>query len=1145
MVKYILLSCCILLGSSTLKGWYTPEIWYVKSGKVLEENQYAHAGLMMSLLCRSTSDSPPQDQIRYAARILEWSIPTYHWEVSLKVLHQTHSLIGQVDLKDDSIRQQTGVLLYRIGELASNYGMSSRNTGLRRQAVKILDRAMHFLPVDDPHYVYALVQSSMMKRILKDIDGAREDLILATRLAGNTDSKAKMRAHQGWAIFHHKQADDNYSTWIDAKQEIGSAREIAQRIPDEDPTDALIQAYYYGLFHTYRYKDPFSRSIPNKGPEAEEIFLEADSIFQLHPYPDYHLNLCYSKLAGIYYREGKYKDAVEYDLKSYETMDSLGYPPNRRASQLGNVGSGYMKIGENQKNQVFQLNGLSILEQTSQKESNAVHYTLGNLYNNLATSMSDSTTETQVQHFEIALDYLQKVSPPNYNSVRASATIQKNLGEIYARVGSEVALARSKQYFSDAITSWSLLSLSHPEIASTHAQLAKMLYPHDPEAELHLKEAIQFPLPGNTGAIKTAEINIGIGSAYFERGEHSRALEYFRKSLWLLALDTLGSREGIPKADDISERNLGLLALQGIGNSLKSMGEEQDSPELLQESLDAYQMAIDLFQVLRRQQTAQTSQVKLASRAREQYGAAISIALELSEEYPESDYLSQAFKLAEQSRGLVLLAAISSPGAAASAGVPDSILLQQRLLDINYDRLRRERSQATNSEKTAEINADLLAIDAKQERLNRFLKENYPEYFSQMYETETTSFEEVQATLKGSDQAVVEYFYGDSTLITFALTEDTFIVQQEPITKDFSDKLSFIQATQVKPILEDWGDQYWQTAHDLYQFLLGDLTPELPARLLIIPDGRLNYLSFDALTSQPFDSAYTNASYHELPYLVYDKVISYDYSYTIRTTRKPYEVEGPATLLAMAPSFNSPHLPELPKSMENVKELGRQYNGTTILTGEDATLASFREKAPQNAIVDLATHGKMDPINSSDCKLYFCPGPEDNGKLHLGEIYNLKLNARMAVLEACESGLGPNASGEGVMSLARGFTFAGCNTIVTSLWNVAEEDITGEIFDEFYHHLSEGMPVDSALTFAKRDYLLANRTSPGHLSHYYNPFFWSEMIVIGDTSPIKLDKRKSYQANIGAFAGIALILLTIIILGRRWQRRRKNISTNI
>jgi CHAT domain-containing protein len=134
------------------------------------------------------------------------------------------------------------------------------------------------------------------------------------------------------------------------------------------------------------------------------------------------------------------------------------------------------------------------------------------------------------------------------------------------------------------------------------------------------------------------------------------------------------------------------------------------------------------------------------------------------------------------------------------------------------------------------------------------------------------------------------------------------------------------------------------------------------------------------------------------------------------------------------------------------------------------------------------------------------------------KIYNLKLNAEMAVLSACNSGTGKMQKGEGMMSLARGFIYAGCPSIVMTLWQVTDKS-SSELMTSFYRYLKKGKSKQEAMRLAKIDYLeqADDLTS--------NPYFWSGFVVLGDSHPIYKKSGFTYwMIVITVFVGVMIYM---------------------
>ncbi len=216
-------------------------------------------------------------------------------------------------------------------------------------------------------------------------------------------------------------------------------------------------------------------------------------------------------------------------------------------------------------------------------------------------------------------------------------------------------------------------------------------------------------------------------------------------------------------------------------------------------------------------------------------------------------------------------------------------------------------------------------------------------------------------------------------------------------------------------------------------------------------------------------------------------------------------------------------------SDDEVKEIAGLLGGEEWINAA-ATREVFLENADQYAILHLATHGIVNenyPMNSAliftrqnDSTEYF---------LRAADLYSMKLNADMAVLSACNTGAGMLERGEGVRSLARAFSSAGCPSLVATLWNASDKS-TKDILVNFYKNLKKGMTKDEAMRQAKLTYLTS--ASPT----YQSPYYWSHLNVIGESGTLEvLDVpiwRKYWYLGV---LGLGLVGL----VGYRMKRRTR------
>ena len=235
---------------------------------------------------------------------------------------------------------------------------------------------------------------------------------------------------------------------------------------------------------------------------------------------------------------------------------------------------------------------------------------------------------------------------------------------------------------------------------------------------------------------------------------------------------------------------------------------------------------------------------------------------------------------------------------------------------------------------------------------------------------------------------------------------------------------------------------------------------------------------------------------------------------------QPTNFESDSTMDALRSS-----LIKLNWAEKEVIDISEMVKGETFCH-QNATEKTFKEKAPNASILHLATHAVINDAYPMYSKLILAPDTAsgEDGFLNTYELYNMQLNANMAVLSACNTGYGRLVRGEGIISLARGFMYAGCPSIIMSLWPVDDRS-TSELMENFYQGLRTGLPKDAALREAKLKYLMTADEAKA------NPFYWAGFVPIGNMDPIPL-QHKSYYRQL-------LLVLALCGIGTALIFRRK------
>ena len=241
--------------------------------------------------------------------------------------------------------------------------------------------------------------------------------------------------------------------------------------------------------------------------------------------------------------------------------------------------------------------------------------------------------------------------------------------------------------------------------------------------------------------------------------------------------------------------------------------------------------------------------------------------------------------------------------------------------------------------------------------------------------------------------------------------------------------------------------------------------------ITFVPDGAIMYLPFDSFITADVDKEYIN--YRDLPYLIYDLSVGYSHSATLLFSERIKTKSPHAKVLAFAPEYenlldndiplewnrqsNPDFLMPLPGAKREVEYISKTMPSEVFMDYK-ATESNFKQYASDYEVLHLAMHTIMDDKNPMFSKLAFARDFNDTTQDHnlfTYEIYNMKLNAEMVVLSSCSSGYGKMQKGEGMMSMARGFIYAGCPSIVMTLWQVSDQS-SAELMSGFYNYLKKG-----------------------------------------------------------------------------------------
>ena len=516
----------------------------------------------------------------------------------------------------------------------------------------------------------------------------------------------------------------------------------------------------------------------------------------------------------------------------------------------------------------------------------------------------------------------------------------------------------------------------------------------------------------------------------------------------------------------------------------------------------------------------------------------------------DQNLLEKAFMFAERSKYAILTAALHNSEAKVTSNLPSELIQKEKEVLQSIGLYQHMINGENKKEEADSVRLDrwsdkLFELKLERDRLIEKLEKNYPSYYELKYRPHVIDITGLQKHID-ENEALIEYVLQDSSLYIFTITSEQVDIQSTFVDSSFYQNLEYLlHQLYDKSILGDDKESFsgfTDVSFYLYNILLKPVENLIIGKdLIIIPDERLSYLPFEVLITR---SPKQQKTYNNLPYLINDNAIGYSYSATLLVDARSGKRKQGNELVTFAPSYsftdNSNSFPDfdlnitrdslvnLPHAHEEVSYINGLFGGKAY-SDSLATESEFKSIAGKYNLIHLAMHGLMDEENPMYSKLVFAKSEDslDDGYLNTWEIYNLDLNAQLTVLSACNTGVGKLIRGEGLMSLARGFYYAGCPSIVTTLWSINDKS-SSEITMRFYDYLAEGETKIEALRKAKLDYLAQADPLMSH------PRYWAAYINIGDPGALK-SRNNSYL-----YILFILIVLTLIIGAIRYFKMHQS-----
>ncbi len=571
--------------------------------------------------------------------------------------------------------------------------------------------------------------------------------------------------------------------------------------------------------------------------------------------------------------------------------------------------------------------------------------------------------------------------------------------------------------------------------------------------------------------------------------------------------------------------------------SLNQLADMTGEPGYLLSAIETAKSLISLYDRLRIEMSDE-SRIFLGEDARRYYLGIIENFATLYNKNSDPQMLEGAFEYIEKSKVAGFLASMRELNATRFSLPADLASLDndiQKKIGFYRELITRETDRnEPDSAKIITWEKKTFTLLRSRDSLIKVFEDKYPDYYMLKYNTKVTSIEKVNKVL-GKESNLVSFVLSNEKLYIFIVNNHN----RQIVTQDI-DSSFFISFDRFRKLLSEMPDKslarenfndYMDLGNELYNTLLAPAVPYLKgSRVVISPDYILSYLPFETLVTENFRSE--SLLYREAPFALKKYDFSYIYSVTLSSETQARSRRIVNRLAAYAPSYDDMEIPDslllqysnlrggisvLPYAVGEAEDAVRQCGGKAYIN-DYATEDTFKETAGGYSIIHLAMHTLVDDQYPAYSKMLFARSAksQEDGFLNTYEVYNTPLDAMMVVLSSCNTGNGIMITGEGILSLARGFLFAGSHSLVMSMWEV--EDFSGAaVIKSFYRFIKNGQSKSDALRNARLSFL---KNADQVRSH---PYFWASLVVYGDDSPLYFNGKK-------ILAGGLLLLITVSLL---------------
>ena len=651
-----------------------------------------------------------------------------------------------------------------------------------------------------------------------------------------------------------------------------------------------------------------------------------------------------------------------------------------------------------------------------------------------------------------------------------------------------------------------------------------------------------------------------LGDFYFQIGKKQEAFAVYGQAF--------------PLSEKMGDNGILLATRYNLARANHALGFHDRALSLIKQS-------IKLIEDVRANVGSPDFRTSYFSGVRRHYELYIDILMHLDRLRPREGFAAEALFVSETSRARSLIDLLNESRANIREGVAQELVERERrlrgLLQSQAEYLMGLSLSGKDPTEIAEVAAQVGQLRSEYQMVQAQLREQNPRLFA-FEQFAPVDLVRIQNELRGSNTMLLEYALGDEHSYLWAVTSNSSHSYELPARKIIEDAAGELyklitarqgsdgQTSDDYQAKVDAADNlYAEKASNLSRMLLGPVAEQLGSQtLVIVTEGALQYIPFEALpvrsvqTAGPVGTSAALIDSNEVVVLPSastlvairgvqnDKespgkliAIIADPVFSVSDDRVQSDTISPTAATALdqdQETSQKPRFARLPHASEEADEISAvSPRGTTLIAkGFDASReTAMSPKISRAQIVHFATHGFLDSERPEMSGIVLTMldrnGVRKNGLMPLPDIYSLDLSAELIVLSACQTGLGKDIKGEGLVGLSHSFMSAGANTVVASLWKV-DDRATAILMAEFYKGmLQKGMTPSAALRAAKLKMM--------HNKQWSAPYYWAGFVLQGEyTNRITVDRQGWLRpALVLLFVPIAIVA-TLLILQKRKRR---------